>query len=286
VKKYTIILALLALVLSLGFIGCDEEGEEADGEDTEETAEADGDLPVIAVNGSTTVTPIMQKVAEVYEGAELTISGTGSGDGIKALIDNNCDVAMASRKMKDKEAEEAAANGVETEEVVIAKDGIAIVVHPDNPVEELTMEQLKEIYLGNVTDWSEFDGSGEITVVTRESSSGTFGVFSKLVMDKEPVVAEAVQQKSNGDVVRTVTGAEGAIGFIGLGYLDDSLKGLKIDGVTPSVETVVDGSYPISRDLNLYVPADHPEHVAALLEWIKSPEGQKIVEEEGFVPLN
>lgn len=286
-KKYTILFAILALVLTLGLVGCDEEGEETTDENGEETAEGEtGEVLPIAVNGSTTVTPIMQVVAEEYLNAEISISGTGSGDGITALIDGNADVAMASRKMKDKEKEEAEANGIESVEHVIAADGIAVCVHPSNEVEDLTLEQIKQIYLGEITNWNEVGGPDtEIVVVTRESSSGTFGVFSGLVMDKEPIVSGAVQQKSNGDVRRIVAESEGAIGYVGLGYLDDSIKGLKVGGVMPSPETVVDGSYPISRDLNLYVPADAPEHVVAMIEWIKGPEGQKIVEEEGFIPL-
>lgn len=277
-KKYMLLIAVLALVLTLGFIGCDKD-ENGEG--------VDDVIHQISVNGSTTVNPIMGTVAERYLDAELLISGTGSGDGITALIDGNADVAMSSRPMRPTEYDNARAKGMDVVEHLIANDGMAVVVHPSNQVSDLTMDQIKRIFLGEIKNWNEVGGNdAEIVVVTRESSSGTFASFSEIVMDKEPIVATAVQQKSNGDVRRTVAGAEGAIGFVGLGYVDNSLKALKVDGVTPAADTVNDGSYPIGRGLFLYAPKDAPAHVLAMIEWVKGPEGQAIAEEKGFVPLN
>jgi phosphate transport system substrate-binding protein len=277
-RKYTTILTALALVCALGSVGCGEGEEVADGE----TAE----VVLLSVNGSTTVTPIIQVVAEVYEGADLEVSGTGSGDGITALIDGRTDIAMASRKMKDEEVEEAKAKGVEPVEVVIARDGIAVVVHPSNPVAGLTLAEVKDIYLGRITNWKALGGPNlEIVPVTRDSSSGTFEVFNKLVMDKEPIVPGAVTQNSNGTVRSVVAEAEGAVGYVGLGYLDDTIKALAVDGVIPSNATVNDGSYAVARELNLYYAKGASQAVLDLIDFVLCRDGQKIVGEEGFIPL-
>ncbi|HUT97508.1 MAG TPA: PstS family phosphate ABC transporter substrate-binding protein [bacterium] len=274
-RKYSTIPTALTLIIVGALAGC---GGEENGEPSE--------VVTLSVNGSTTVTPIMQSVAEVYEAADLEVSGTGSGDGITALIDGRTDVAMASRKMKDKEKEDAAAKGVKPVEVVIARDGIAIVVHPSNTVSGLTLEQVKDIYLGKITNWKQLGGpDAEIVPVTRDSSSGTFEVFEELVMDKEPIVPGAVTQNSNGTVRTAVAGSEGAVGYVGLGYVDKTVKALAVDGVVPSEDTVNSGAYKIARDLNLYYPKGAPQAVLDLVKFVLSKEGQKIVADEGFIPL-
>jgi phosphate transport system substrate-binding protein len=279
-RKYTTIPTALALIVAVTLAGC------GGGETTEGENGAPAEIVTLTVSGSTTVTPIMQSVAEVYEAADLEVSGTGSGDGITALIDGRTDIAMASRKMKDKEKEQAAAKGVKPVEVVIARDGIAIVVHPSNPVSGLTLDQVKDIYLGKITNWKELGGpDAEIVPVTRDSSSGTFEVFEELVMDKEPIVPSAVTQNSNGTVRSAVAEAEGAVGYVGLGYLDDTIKVLAIDGVVPSNESVNAGNYKIARDLNLYYPEGASKAVLDVVEFVLSKDGQKIVADEGFIPL-
>jgi phosphate transport system substrate-binding protein len=275
VRKYSTIPTALALFFALTLAGC---GGGENGEPSE--------VVTLSVNGSTTVTPIMQKVAEVYSAADLEVSGTGSGDGITALIDGRTDVAMASRKMKDKEKEDAAAKGLKPVEVVIARDGIAIVVHPSNTVTGLTLEQVKDIFLGKITNWSQVGGPDrQIVPVTRDSSSGTFEVFEELVMAKEPIVSGAVTQNSNGTVRTAVAGSEGAIGYVGLGYVDKTIKALAIDGTLPSNDSVNNGSYKIARDLNLYYPEGASQAVLDLVKFVLSQDGQKIVAEEGFIPL-
>jgi len=275
VRKYSTIPTALTLVLAGALTGC---GGDGNGEPSE--------VVTLSVNGSTTVTPIMQAVAEVYEAADLEVSGTGSGDGITALIDGRTDVAMSSRKMKAEEVEKAKAKGVEPVEVVIARDGIALVVHPSNLVSDLTLRQVKDIYLGRITNWKEVGGpDAKIVPVTRDSASGTFEVFEELVMDKEPIVPGAVTQNSNGTVRMAVAESEGAIGYVGLGYVDDTVKALAIDGVVPSAGTVNDGTYKIARDLNLYYSKGASEAVLKLIDFILGPEGQKIVADEGFIPL-
>jgi phosphate transport system substrate-binding protein len=275
VRKYSTIPIALALIFALTLAGC---GGEGNGEPSE--------VVTLSVNGSTTVTPIMQKVAEVYEAADLEVSGTGSGDGITALIDGRTDVAMASRKMKDKEKQDAEAKGLTPVEVVIARDGIAIVVHPSNTVSGLTLEQVRDIFLGKITNWKQVGGPDLIIVpVTRDSSSGTFEVFEELVMDKEPIVSGAVTQNSNGTVRTAVAGSEGAIGYVGLGYVDKTVKALAIDGTVPSNDSVNNGSYKIARDLNLYYPEGASQAVLDLVKFVLGQDGQIIVADEGFIPL-
>jgi len=275
VRKCSTIPVALTLIIAGTLAGCGGEGNGGPSE-----------VVTLSVSGSTTVTPIMQSVAEVYEAADLEVSGTGSGDGITALIDGRADVAMASRKMKDKEKQDASAKGLKPVEVVIARDGIAIVVHPSNPVSGLTLQQVKDIFLGKITNWKQVGGPDrQIVPVTRDSSSGTFEVFEELVMDKEPIVSGAVTQNSNGTVRSAVAESEGAVGYVGLGYVDETLKALAIDGTVPSNDTVNNGSYKIARDLNLYYPEGASQAVLDLVKFILGQDGQKIVADEGFIPL-
>lgn len=274
-RKCSTIPVALTLIIAGTLAGCGGEGNGGPSE-----------VVTLSVSGSTTVTPIMQSVAEVYEAADLEVSGTGSGDGITALIDGRADVAMASRKMKDKEKQDASAKGLKPVEVVIARDGIAIVVHPSNPVSGLTLQQVKDIFLGKITNWKQVGGPDrQIVPVTRDSSSGTFEVFEELVMDKEPIVSGAVTQNSNGTVRSAVAESEGAVGYVGLGYVDETLKALAIDGTVPSNDTVNNGSYKIARDLNLYYPEGASQAVLDLVKFILGQDGQKIVADEGFIPL-
>lgn len=274
-RKCSTIPVALTLIIAGTLAGCGGEGNGGPSE-----------VVTLSVSGSTTVTPIMQSVAEVYEAADLEVSGTGSGDGITALIDGRADVAMASRKMKDKEKQDASAKGLKPVEVVIARDGIAIVVHPSNPVSGLTLQQVKDIFLGKITNWKQVGGPDrQIVPVTRDSSSGTFEVFEELVMDKEPIVSGAVTQNSNGTVRSAVAESEGAVGYVGLGYVDETLKALAIDGTVPSNDSINNGSYKIARDLNLYYPEGASQAVLDLVKFILGQDGQKIVADEGFIPL-
>lgn len=244
----------------------------------------------ISIVGSTTVLPIMQKVAEDYmnlhEEVVLTVSGGGSGVGVTALLDGTCDIAMSSRSMKDEEWEKAKESGLDVEEVEITKDGIAIILHPSNPVEELTMVQVHDIYVGEIKNWKEVGGPDqEIVVVSRDSSSGTFEAFNKLVLKKDPLREDALMQASNAAVRSAVEGSEASIGYIGIGYITDNIKTIKIDGVKPSEEAVLSGDYPISRGLYLYILKTAPEGVKELVKFVLGDEGQKIVEEVGYIPL-
>jgi phosphate transport system substrate-binding protein len=242
----------------------------------------------IKMNGSTTVLPVAQKAAEVYMGkhtdVNISVAGTGSGDGIKAIIDGTADIGNSSRDMKDKEVAAAKAKGVTPVKHVVALDCIVPVVNPANPVTDLTPAQLKDIYTGKIKNWKEVGGEDKgIAVVSRDSSSGTFEVWNEKVLDKEKVRPDAQLQASNGAVAQTVAGNKYAIGYVGIGYLNDSLKAVKVDGVVASPETAKDQSYPVSRELYMFTNGEPTGEVKALLDWIKGPEGQKIAEEEGFV---
>lgn len=245
---------------------------------------------VITINGSTTVNPIIQKATEVYEAknknVKFSVKGTGSGDGIKALIDATTEIAMASRNIKDKEVKMAEENGIDVQEYVIGADMIVPVVHPNNPVNGLTAEQLRKIYTGDIKNWKEVGGKDlEIVVISRESSSGTFGVWNKKILEKKyKVRQDADYQKTNPGVAQAVAGNEQAIGYVGLGFVSDMVKGISVDGVEPTIANVK--SYKVARSLHLYVDKNKisPE-AQKFIDFVMGPEGQKIVEEKDFIPL-
>ncbi|OQX87106.1 MAG: phosphate ABC transporter substrate-binding protein [Candidatus Omnitrophica bacterium 4484_70.2] len=244
----------------------------------------------LVIQGSTTVLPIAQKCAEVFmqkhPEADISVRGGGSGTGIAALIDGICDIADSSRPMKKKEIIKAKEKGVNPEPHVIAMDGIAVIIHPSNPVNELTLSQLKEIYTGKISNWSQLGGKNQkIVVISRDVASGTFECFNKLVLKKKRVRPDALLQASNAAVLSVVKRTKGAIGYVGLGYLSSEVKALKIEGVIPSEETVLKGIYPLSRPLFMYTNGKPKELAKDFIDFVLSKEGQKIVKEQGFVPL-
>jgi len=244
----------------------------------------------LTMRGSTTVLPIAQKAAERYMNlhreANISISGGGSGTGVKALLDGSVDIANTSRPMKGKEVKIARERGITPCEHIIARDGIAVIVHPKNPVSALTKAQIKDIYTGKIKNWALLGGfKKEIVVVSRETTSGTFECFNKIVLKKAKVTPYSLLQAANATIMLTVSQSEGAIGYVGIGYLDKRVKALKIEGVYPAVATVVDGTYPISRPLFMYTNGKPKGLCARFIDFVLSPKGQKIVEEEGFVKV-
>lgn len=244
----------------------------------------------LSVQGSSTVLPIAQKAAEDYmqknPEASISVRGGGSGNGVAALIDNAVDIANTSRFITDEEFNQADNNGVYPVPHRIAMDGIAVIINPENGIENLTLEELKQIYTGEVENWKELGGpDAEIVIVSRDSSSGTFEVFGEIALDGSRVAQTALMQSSNGTVKSTVSDTKGAIGYIGLGYLTDDVKAVKVNGVTPTNQTVASGEFPISRPLFMFTDG-WPEGVTnKFINFILSPEGQKIVKEQGYVPL-
>ncbi|NMC48012.1 MAG: PstS family phosphate ABC transporter substrate-binding protein [Desulfovibrio sp.] len=243
----------------------------------------------VKVDGSTTVLPIMQKMVEVYMKAnpsvKFTVSGGGSGNGIKAIIDGTTDIAMASRKMKDKEIALAKEKGVAAKEIVIAIDAIIPVVNPANKVAGATIEQLKDLYAGKTTEWKALGGEGPVVVISRDTSSGTYETWEELVMKGEKVFPGALLQASSGAVVQAVSKNKNAIGYVGVGYLDASTKPLSVNGIVGNAETAASGKYPIARDLYVYVNGEPKGEIKKFLDFALSADGQKIVKEAGFVPL-
>lgn len=244
----------------------------------------------VVVQGSTTVLPIAQRCAEVYmdtnSAADISIRGGGSGVGITALIDGTCDIANSSRPIKDDELEKAVRRGKDPKANVIAMDGIAVIVHPSNNVGALTKKQLKDIYTGKISYWSSVGGSEtKIVVVSRDSASGTFEAFNELALDKQKVRSDALMEASNQAVASVVAQTPGAVGYVGLAYMNKGVKALALDGVEPSVSSVLKKQYKLSRPLFMYTNGKPEGGVKAFIDFILSAEGQKLVEEEGYVSL-
>ncbi|MBF0215909.1 MAG: phosphate ABC transporter substrate-binding protein [Candidatus Omnitrophica bacterium] len=244
----------------------------------------------IVVEGSTTVLPIAQRAAELFmekkPSADISVRGGGSGVGIASIIDGTCDIADSSRPIKDTELDKAAALGKDIKAHIVAMDGIALIVHPSNGVSALTKQQVKEIYTGKISNWSKLGGENKkIVVISRDTSSGTFEAFGELALDKQKVRPDALMQASNQAIASTVAKTPDAIGYVGLGFLDSSVKALDIDGVTPSKESVLTGKYVIGRPLFMYTNGAPKGMAKDFLDFIKSSEGQSMVEGEGFVPL-
>ncbi len=244
----------------------------------------------ITITGSTTVLPIAQRAAEVYMSrhpqVRISVAGTGSGDGIKSLIDGTTSIADASRDLKKKEEELARRRGVNPLRHTVALDCIVPVVNPANPVKNLTLAQLRDIYAGKVRNWKQVGGWDKpVVVISRDSSSGTFEVWNHKVLKKARVRPDAQLQASNGAVAQAVAGNRYAIGYVGIGYLNPKLKALSVDGVRASLATARDGSYPVSRALYMFTRGQPTGAVKDFLDFVKGPEGQKIVAAEGFVPL-
>jgi len=245
----------------------------------------------IVIKGSTTVLPIAQKVAEVYmktnPDVRISISGGGSGNGIKALIDGSTDIADSSRFIKDKEVKLAVDNGRYPVPFAVAYDCIIPVVHPSNSITNLTLDQLKAIYKGEIKNWKDLGGPDRtIVVVSRDTSSGTYEVWEGKVMKKERVYPGALLQASNGAVVQAVSKNKNAIGYIGLGYLDASVKALSANGISGSPETTLNGTYPVSRPLYMFTAGWPNGDTLNFINFVMHPQkGQKYVAEVGYVPL-
>jgi phosphate transport system substrate-binding protein len=244
----------------------------------------------ITMKGSTTVLPIAQATAEVFmeknPAINISVQGGGSSVGVTSLIDGTCDVADSSRQIKPEETEKAKSKGVDVNEIKIAMDGIALIVNPKNKINAITKQQIKDIYTGKVSDWSELGGApGKIVVLSRDTSSGTYESFELLALNKEKVRADALINASNQAIASTVGTTPGAIGYVGHGYLSKKVKALTVDGVKCTKETILSGKYGLSRPLFMYTNGKPSGDIKKLIDFILGKVGQKIVEEEGFVGL-
>ncbi|MDY6903240.1 MAG: phosphate ABC transporter substrate-binding protein [Thermodesulfobacteriota bacterium] len=244
----------------------------------------------LVIKGSTTVLPVAQKWIEAYmknnPDVSISLSGGGSGNGIKALIDGTTDIANASRFIKDKEVQTAMAKKKYPVPFRVALDCIVPVVHPSNSVTNLTLSQLQGVYSGKITNWKEIGGNaGRIVVVSRDSSSGTFEVWEDIVLDGGRVTPRALTVASNGAAVQTVSKTKGAIGYIGMGYLNDELKQVKVNNVMGSEITTQNGEYPISRPLFMFTDGWPEGTTLNFMNFVFSKPGQKLVREVGSVPV-
>jgi phosphate transport system substrate-binding protein len=247
---------------------------------------------MLQIEGSTTVGPIAEAFAEYFlasqPGVEITVKKTGSGDGATALIDGRCQIAAMSRFMKDKEFEQAVAKGVFPVAHAIAMDGVCIIVHPSNPVKALTSPEIRAIYQGRVRNWKEVGGADvQIVRISRDTSSGTYETFHNLLMNKEKLADDVEYVNSNPQAHARVKTTPGAIAYVGLGFLDESVKALDVDGVRPDRDTIASGRYPVTRPLFLFTNG-YPELgslVHAFCCFFLTERGQEIIEAKGFVPL-
>ena len=246
----------------------------------------------IIIDGSTTVGPIAKAFAEYYmsmhKDVNVTVSESGSGNGAKSLINGVCDIADMSRFMKQKEYAAAVKKGILPVAHVVAMDGIAIIVHPGNPVSELTVEQVRDIYMGKVTSWKQLGGPDmAIVMISRDTNSGTYESFEKLVMKKKKIAQGAEYVGSNGAIRQRVQSTKVAIGYVGLGFVDRTVKELKMNGVYPDPNTVASGVYPVARPLYMFTNG-YPKlgtHLFLFINLYLTPKGQEIVEGIGFVPV-
>ena len=259
----------------------------------------------INIIGSNTVTPLSSVWAEefmkTHPDVSIAVSGPGSGVGIAALINDTTDICQASRKIKQTEIDQAQANGVEPYEIQVATDALSVVVHPSNPVSELTIVQLSAIYTGEITNWNEVGGNNvEIVAIARDTNSGTHVFFKEHVVQMKGLPTEDKSLEYGGDVlmlpsteagVSQVANNPNAIFYPGLGYVTEEVKPLAIKqtadstGVLPSVQTALDGTYPIARPLLFYTDGEPADVIKDFIDYCLSSEGQEKVIEVGYVPL-
>jgi phosphate transport system substrate-binding protein len=298
-------LVLAALGGAAGLAGCKKSAEKA-GETTSAGAVSTGKKVSIHNVGSDTMVNLAQAWAEEYAKVEpsvsIEVSGGGSGVGIAELINGTADLANSSRKMEAEELEKAKAKhgGKEPKEYMVAYDGLAIYVHKDNPLNEISIEQLAEIYKegGKINKWSELGvkipgaASDDIVRVSRQNNSGTYHYFRETVVGKRnDYKAGSMDMNGSKDVVELVSKTPGAIGYSGLGYATPAVKIVKVSkktgepGVLPRIPTVLDKTYPISRPMFMYTPGEPSAEVKKYLAWIASDAGQAIVKSSGYVPL-
>lgn len=234
----------------------------------------------ITVAGSTSVQPLAQELASTFTdnnpGVKINVNGGGSSAGVKAASENAAQIGTSSRELKSEE------KGLGLKETIIAKDGIAVVVHSSNNITNLSKEQIQKIFSGEIKNWKEIGGVDKpITVVTREEGSGTRGAFEEIVIGKDTKISpKAIVQSSTGGIKTTVSTTENAIGYMSIGAVDTEIKSVKVDNIDASEENVKNGSYPISRPFLFLVKGTPDKITQAFLDYVLSDEGQKVVGEE------
>ncbi|KOS67764.1 phosphate ABC transporter substrate-binding protein [Lysinibacillus contaminans] len=250
----------------------------------EETADTQTGGSLVTISGSTSVGPLAEKLAMKYEeenDVKIEVNQIGSSAGITNAISGVSQIGMSSRDLKQEEKDS------NLQELIIAYDGIVVVAHPSNPVKNLTMEQVKQIFTGEVTNWKEVGGKDmEIVVVSREDGSGSRDAFQEIVgYESGQLIKNAIVASGNGNIKTTVAMNKHAIGFISFEYVDESVSTMDINGVQAKAENVLAGQYELSRPFLFVHKEDVPGSAKQFMEFILTPEGQKIVESAGAIPL-
>ena len=247
------------------------------------------------IKGSDTLLPLTQALSEMYMDsdpqASVTVTGGGSGVGISALLEGTTDIAMASRSIKFTEKMKMKHAGRELREAVVAWDALAVIVNPSNPVDQLTREQLEQIFRGRIRNWKEVGGPDlKIVVYSRETSSGTYEFFKESVLHDKNYAAGVLSMPATGAVIQSVRQTRGAIGYVGLAYLNRYVKPLAVsyDGgehfVKPSVQTAIGGEYPVVRPLYYYYDQASAAAVTPFLEFVATPQAREKMLQTGFIP--
>jgi phosphate transport system substrate-binding protein len=288
-KLYYILLASLVAAMALSFGACKKAAEEGTGEA--------GVTGTMQVKGSDTLLMLSQRWAEAFmeesPEAVIQVTGGGSGVGIKALIEGTTDVANASRPIKDEEREEAKAKGVEVNEIPVAVDGVCFIVNPANPLTEISIGQLGDIYRGKIKEWGALGGSGTIMCYGRQASSGTYDFVKEHVLNKDDYRADIQEMQGNSLLCDSIARDKNGIAYVGYGYAakrgDVKILAVKKDDASPAIKPTLDAvcsmEYPISRYLFCYTNGKPAGVTQAFLAFALSDEGQKIVEEVEYVAL-
>jgi phosphate transport system substrate-binding protein len=247
------------------------------------------------IKGSDTMLPLSQQEAEsymkLYPARSVAVTGGGSGVGLSALVEGTTDIAQSSRKIKFDEKQRLQAGGKTVKEVIAAYDALAVIVHPANPVKMLTREQLEGIFTGKIRNWKEVGGEDlKIVPYSRETSSGTYEFFKESVMKNKNYLNGIMSMPATGAIIQSVSQTRGAIGYVGLAYLNGKVKAVAVSydkgvtGVEPSVGNAKNGTYPIVRPLLYYYVSRSEEKVKPFIDYVLSPAGQKIAADAGFIP--
>lgn len=254
------------------------------------------------IKGSDTVLPVSQEAAEnfmkAHRDSRVTVTGGGSGVGISSLMDGTTDIAMASRSIKFGEKMDLKKAGKDLRETVVAYDALAVVVNPKNPIKNLTRTQLEQIFRGKLTNWNQVvdpvtkrrGNNKKIIVYSRETSSGTYEFFKTSVLKEKNYMAGVLSMPATGAIVQSVSQTEGAIGYVGMAYINNHVKALSVSYdnkhfVYPSMATGRTRQYPIIRELYYYYTADRASTVKPFIDYLLSNEGQQIVMKTGYVPV-
>lgn len=264
-RRIRVLISLVILTLSMSMMSA--------------CSRSSGSATIVA--GSTSVQPYAEVLAEEYmvlnPGAEIDIQGGGSSAGITAAQTHSADIGMSSRALEEAEKK--------LSYVEIAKDGLVLIVNPKNPIQNLTIDQVCDIYSAAITDWSQVGGTkAKINLITREEGSGTRSAFTELVMGKTEITPKAIVQDSNGAVRQLVADDPNAIGFISLGLVNDKVKPLDLDGIKASRDNIINGSYTLSRPFLFVTNGEATGLAKKFIDFTLSSEGQKLLSNEGLIP--